>query len=309
MTDILVSIHWLAFTIHSEDRKAFDLYSLLFEKYLGQLESMGHGGRGFREIFKGPLEAKLYTAPIQKDMNYFHFEFPGGSCEAIPPTIYQALISYLNEFHPDQFKFKRIDLAFDNVPFEPQQVETAILERKTRTLATRESLKIFNSPLQARANGEIGTSTVQLGANESERMITVYNKRGETRLEFQARDKRADAIAKELLGSEIEEWFSLMLAHLLDFIEFNTDWWNLFIGTQGRANRKVTTAKEVTAERLVNWLDYGVSGPLSAAYDAFGDEFISKLVERGRKRRGSKYNVLLDPSKKYGDSDEDEKLN
>src|SRR3989304_8677769 len=163
MTEITCGIHWLAFTVHAPRQKGLDLHATIFENYIGPLQEIGHGGRGFREILQAALAFKLYLTPVHPEAEYFHFEIPGKACEAIPNTCFHTLMDYLVNFHPEKFRFKRIDLALDHVPFDPQQVEKAIKGKLVRTDAKRETLKIYNSPYEKKDNGEIGTYTVQLG--------------------------------------------------------------------------------------------------------------------------------------------------
>lgn len=300
MNKVLFRIHWLSFTVHAEKHKGYSLYSHLFKSNFGPIESLEHGGRGFREISKAALGATLYASPVKSDEEYFHFELPGVACEALLPEDFLRLHEYLGREFKEHFTYKRLDLAFDKVLFEPKQIEEALLLGQVRTLAKRETIRIFSSPFEARENGEIGTSTVQIGANSSERMLTVYNKRGYVRLEFQARDKRADLICEAMFSaSETDSWYAIALSHLLDFIEFHTPWWKEFTQQQGRANRSVTSAKEVTSERIINWIDNQVSPALSAISDAFSEELVKQIIARGRKRRGTKYNALFIPSDKF----------
>ena len=294
MTEITCGIHWLAFTVHAPRQKGLDLHATIFENYIGPLQEIGHGGRGFREILQAALAFKLYLTPIHLEAEYFHLEIPGKACEVIPNHCFLALMKYLAAVHPEKYRFKRIDLAIDNVPFEPQQVEKAIREEKVRTDAKRETLKIYNSPYEKKETGGLGTYTVQLGSNQSERMITVYNRRGFTRLEFQVKDKRADLIASDLLkGSNFDHWFSVIVSHLRDFIDFDTAWWTEFVSSQGRANQTVTTPKEITVDRTMHWLFHAVAPAVSAMNDAVSDEIPKLLVEVGRKHRGPRYDHLF----------------
>ena len=291
---VLSKIHWLGFTVHAEKRASQHLYNQVFKDYLGELSDLGHGGSGYRSIQRSALEFKLYTSPITAEQEHFHFDIPGSACDAILPTMFLGLVRYLEQHYSEAYNFTRLDLAFDHLEFAPQDVEEALVSGLVRTLAKRESIRSFKSPFQPKDNGETGTYTVELGANRSERMITVYNKRGYTRLEFQTRGDRADAVAKDLLSSpDVNDWFALMLAHLLDFVDFETDWWTAFKTSQGRANTKVSSAKQITAERLITWIDGQVAPALSALEDAYPDKLIPKLIERGRKRRGNKYDALF----------------
>lgn len=294
MEDVVFKVHWLAFTVHAPIDDAFILYDVLFKEKFGELEPLGHGGRGFRDIHRSLLEFKIYTTPIRDNGNYFHFEIPGAACDVIDWKYLQALGEYL-EGNFDKYTFTRLDIAFDHVPFTPQQVEEAIKENELRSLAKRETLQMHISPFEKRDDGEEGTYTVEFGSRSSERMIRVYNRRGFTRLEFEVKDKRATLIAKQVfLTIDIDQWFYLLLAHLLDYIDFKTDWWEAFKDSANRAGATVSSPKEIAMSKVVHWLDKQVAPALSVAADVLPPEFMDELLKRGRRRRGAKYSLLLD---------------
>ena len=95
-----------------------------------------------------------------------------------------------------------------------------------------------------------------------ERMIRVYNKRGFTGIEFEMKEERADLVAKELLSLEDEgQWYPVAQAHLLDYVDFKTDWWGSFIQANKRAGVTLSKPDSVALNKLVNWMDS--SFPLS----------------------------------------------
>jgi DNA relaxase NicK len=287
-------VHWLSFTVHATRQDALIIYDLFFKDSFGPLEDLGHGGRGFKSLLRGALQIKLYLDPIRNDIEYFHFEIPGKACDHIPWEHFNSLEIYLQSNFNDQYKYKRLDFAFDNVPFIPQDVELAIKNDKVRSLGKRESLYIHSSPFQERDNGEIGTYTVEFGSSTSQRMITVYNKRGPTRLEFQMKDERAHVITRELFGTcDILKWYQIMVAHLRDYIDIDEPWWNEFIKSIGRAWVTISNPREVSMESLINWFDQQISPAFSTIVDSQPPELINKMIDRGRYRRGSKYDLLL----------------
>ncbi|HEY60839.1 MAG TPA: replication initiation factor domain-containing protein [Anaerolineae bacterium] len=238
----------------------------------------------------------MYLNPIRKNEDYFHIEIPGKACDHINWEYFQALEQYLSSNFNDQYKYRRLDFAFDNVPFNPQDVEHAIKENQLRSLAKRETLKFHGSPFQLRDNDEIGTYTVELGSSTSQRMITVYNKRGPTRLEFQMRDKRAHLITCELFGADnITNWYEIMIGHLRDYVDFSTPWWDEFTQSIGRAWVTLSNPKEVSMEKILNWYENQIAPAFSVIVDTQSSEVINKMINRGRNRRGARYNFLLDP--------------
>lgn len=96
MREINFGIHWLNFTVHAPREAAFMIYDVLFKSTFGDLEELGHGGRGFKEIFRALLEFKIYVTPAHEiDHEYFHFEIPGQACELLEWRYFQGLESLL----------------------------------------------------------------------------------------------------------------------------------------------------------------------------------------------------------------------
>ena len=295
MEKVTFGIHWLAFTIHAPRDQAFNIYDILLKDRFGEMVEMGHGGRGFKEIWHSLMEFKIYLNPVQEDREYFHYEIPGQACELISWDYFHALGALLESNYKDAYNFTRLDFAFDNLGFTPEQAEQEIIENNIRTLGKRENLVVHKSPLGKRDNGEIGTYTVEFGLREADRRIRIYNKRGYTRLEIETRDFRAQIIAQDLLLAEdVSKWFSISIGHLRDYIDFYTDWWQEFISGEARAWATIGDAKELTVTRMVNWLDRQVMPALSVAIDILPPEAIDKLIKRGRSRRGAKYDNLLE---------------
>ncbi len=291
MTDIEFRIHWLAFTVHAPNDEAFTIYNTLFKDTFGELEPMGHGGRSFKEIYHGLLEFKVYLNPVKGQ--FFHFEIPGQACDAISWQYFKALGDLLEGNFPNKYKFTRLDFAFDNVPFSPEQVEQAIKGGELRSLAKRQSLVIHASPFETRDNGEIGTYTVDFGSGTSERKITVYNKRGFTRLEFKVKETRANAVVRELFRCDISLWYSVMVGHLRDFVDFYPAWWAEFIQGNLRAWETVSIPREITQAKLMRWIEKQVSPALSVAVDTVPAYLMADIIDKGRKRRTARYDLLL----------------
>lgn len=293
MADIQYQIHWLAVTVHAPSDDAMTIYNTLFKETFGELESLGHGGRSFKEIYHGLLEFKLYLKPVGQG-EFFHFEIPGQACECITWEYFKALGELLEGNYPEKYNFTRLDFAFDYVPFSPEQVEQAIKDGDVRSLAKRETLSVNSSPFEKRDNGEIGTYTVNFGSRSSERMIRVYNRRGFTRLEFQTKDRRANVIVKQLFRcAAVSEWASLMVGHVRDFVDFGPNWWKEFTQGNLRAWETVSSPKETTKAKLIHWIDKQISPALSVAVDILPEYAMKAILDQGRKRRGARYDLLL----------------
>ncbi len=299
MNDITFRIHWLAFTIHASSEEAIYLYDNLFKEIFGPLVPLGNGGRGFKEILTGLSGFKVYMHPINENAGYFHIEIPGEACDALQWEYYFALIIYLQANFQDKFFFKRIDLAFDQAPFTPHNVEEAIKKEKVRSLAKRESLEVYDSPFKLNDKGELGCYTVNFGSRSSDRMIRVYNQRGFTRLELQTKDDRAHAIGMQLFNKQnTDNWFPVMVSHLRDFIDFDTLWWEEFIQGQGRAYLTVSQPRVINYSKMKSWVEKSVAPCLSVIIDNNESKELDHMINRGRKRRNPKYEGLLQiPSK------------
>jgi DNA relaxase NicK len=289
-------VHWISVVVDGSKERAFMLYDLFFKDLFGGLESMGHGGRFFGEIWYSLLGFKVYVLPTQSEYEFFEFEIPGKACELIPWGILQGLEDVLRSNYPDHYRYKRLDFAFDDMPFTPQEVEEAIKAGKVKSLAKRKTLKVEQSPFDLKDNGEIGTYTTYFGSRNSERMIRVYDKRGFTRCEFQMKDRRADLVAKQIFGeSDSSEAFSIVLSHLQDFVIFKTSWWEEFMNGVGRAQATVSTPREITEASITTWLTHQVAPSLSTIHDLHPEQFVNDLIASGRvkRKKAKKYKLLL----------------
>lgn len=295
MDKVTYQIHWLSFTVKADREDAFSLYSNLFMDTFGPLQDLGNGGRGFKEIYHNALEFKVYMSPRSSSVeSYWHIEIPGRACECIGNEYFLALGDYLESNYKGRYEYKRVDFAFDHVGFDPKDVEDAIRSNQVRTLAKRETLVINSSPFVLRDDGTPGTYTVSLGSNQSERMITVYNKRGYTRLEFQTRDLRANVVGRKLLlESDTSNWSRIGLSHLRDFIDFEPAWWGEFVNGSQRAHETISRPRDISGSKLFHWIDRQVSPALSVAIDILPEDVMKSILARGRRRRGSRYDLLL----------------
>lgn len=307
MNEIIYQIHWLSVTVHAENETAFTLYDKIFKDIMGDLDELGNGGRGFKEIFINHLGVKLYINPSHGLEKYYHLEIPGQACETLQWENFKALGEYLETYFQGVYKVTRFDFAFDTMLFTPKDAENAIVENHIRTLAKRESLKIISSPFAKRDDGEIGTLTVYLGSPTSERKIRIYNKRGYTRLEFETKDKRSHLIARQvLLASSHAMWFEIVIQHLRDYIDFDQVWWFQFISSIERAYAKTSLPREVSLSKVIGWLDKQVTPALSVVMDVLPEDSVQTMINRGRKRVSPRYSHLYSclPGRNHG---EDEK--
>jgi len=294
VNEFIYGVHWLSVVVTGPKENAFMLYDLFFKDLFGELQSMGHGGRGFDQIWHSLLEFKVYISPRHGGIEYFNIEIPGQACELISWQLFQGLDDVLRSNYPNDYHYTRLDFSFDELSFSPQDAEDAISNNQVRSLAKRETLIVHKSPFEKRDNGEIGTHTIEFGSRFSERMIRIYNRRGFTRLEIELKKNRADLIAKQIFSAQdVSEWWPIMISHLRDYIDFKTDWWDEFINGVGRARAIVSSPKEMSAERITRWLEKQVAPSLSAIHDMRPDYFLKDLIMQGRIKRGTRFDLLL----------------
>lgn len=295
-------VHWFSFTVHCSSEHGLDLWRRFFAGALGVLVSTGHGGRGFEEIAEGLLGSKFYSQPIKQpgvETIYYHVELPGQACDALLPSVFSDLVDFLNAGN-FRWKMKRLDLAFDNVPFKPLDVLAALQENKAVTLAKRENVEVHQSPFAMAEDGShLGTCTVTVGDEASQRMIRVYDKRGPTRLEIQFRDQRAMIVALAVFFRCYDQWESEAKSHLRQYIEFvGCGWWALFLADTVRASIKISAARQASLARIEEWFERQVVVALSVYEDVHGREEawarIQQMTKEARaKRDRSRYASVL----------------
>jgi hypothetical protein len=101
-------------------------------------------------------------------------------------------------------------------------------------------------------------------------------------------------VAKEILSCFDEsDWFKISISHLRDFVDFDLPAWTQFINGNARAFQTISRPREVSMRKLVNWIDRQISPALSVAVDVLPQEVMDSLLRRGRKKRGSRYDILL----------------
>jgi DNA relaxase NicK len=283
-------IDWITVTVWCQKDVILKLLEEVFTP-LSYFRDGDHGGMGYRGTMYGLGGSKLLYSPADNSERVT-LVVPGQACSALPPELWIDLFTQL-DLQSIKWNVTRLDLAFDFVPFTPEDMYKAIEEGSIRSLAKRESLRMDSSPLKMRdTGGQIGCSTVYFGSRQSHRMIRVYNRRGPTRLEMECKDKRADLIARRIFKASPEEWFNLAISHVRDFIDVECPWWDDFIKDVERAYAKLVNLADVTLSKLVSWIDSQVAPALSVLYDC--DLFlVDTIIQRGRRRRKGKHQSLV----------------
>jgi hypothetical protein len=125
------------------------------------------------------------------------------------------------------------------------------------------------------------------------RFLRAYNKRGPTRLELELKEDRANTVAETIFLNPIENWPSVAISHLLDFIDIDRPWWKEFIGDNERAYKKLNYAKDVSLEKSRAWLIKQVSPLLAAVAECTSGEILLEMHTEGRKRMYKRYAPLI----------------
>lgn len=298
-------IHWFSFTVHASESFGRDLWQKFFFHSLGDLVDSNRKGRGFENIDVALNEAKFYYNPIQSKTKedvevkeYFHFEFTGQSCDAIAPEYFSKLFEFLSA-SGHRFAIKRIDLAFDNVPFTPIEFCKAIVNQFCTTLAKRESLSLIQAPYAPREDGQLGCDTCYIGDKSSMRFIRVYNLRGFTRLEMVCRDERAHIVAEDIFKYEYSRWDEVARGHVVQYIRFDERFgqWVSFVGSAVSANIKISSARVVSLSRMEAWFERQVSVALSVYVEVWGEyeanRRLKSIIRKALSRDRSRYSAVL----------------
>jgi DNA relaxase NicK len=292
-------IDYFRITVHKPLLACLELYKLCFEFALGNLTDLKHGAKGYKNVMGGLLGFQLKHDPIN-DNEYCTFEFPGQVCGSISPEQFTEFF-YLTQVREYRTNINRIDFAFDNVPFTPNQFYQAFKldeslkekEKIIRTNTQRENLTLISSEKMREDGSGKGQITCNFGNRSSQRFLRVYNKRGPTRLELELKEERANSIANDLFSKSIEKWYEVAISHLRDFIDIDLTWWKEFINNTDRAYMKLNYAKDISIEKSRKWLLEQVSPTLAALSECTGGKIILEMDCEGRKRMYKKYKTLL----------------
>jgi len=294
-------IHWFSITIFSSFEHGLDMWQKFFQLELGDLVSTARAGRGFRSIMVGLAESKLYYDPVPQssiEKDFYHLEFTGSACDAVIPTHFQDLVMCLQADNIP-FHVTRLDLAFDDVPFTPQEFFDHVCDpEQIVTRAKRETFRIDKSPFQLREDGQEGCDTCYIGSRSSERFLRVYNQRGFTRLESQYSGHRATAISLDMFSYHYRDWDFVARQHLLDYVNFPS-WaiWLGFIKSAKKADLIITPARKVSLSKIHAWLDHQVSVALSVFFDVHGwetaQEILDNMLFEAQNRDRERYKSVL----------------
>jgi len=262
---VTVSIHWLSLTFFTNPAKAMTHFLNEFLSYgikdeydwSEYFHPAGHGARGYEALYFGPEGVRLYAYP--KLGKHCHLEITG---KVIDMYGNQRCIDYLTSLFKQEYvsKCKRIDIAFDHVPFTPQDCYDAW--QRGDVIA-----KCHHDSWDWRENKE--GKTLYIGSRQSERFIRIYDRRGFTRLEIVFKDKWSENFARVITEIPSKEWINQCIGYLRDYVNFvsvkpkniksvshdTLSWWSTFIGDSEKVclNIDKRNANEDLKIRLENY--------------------------------------------------------
>lgn len=290
-----IRIHWLTVVFHSSVDVFLNLaYEGVFDKLFGDLVLRDFGGRFYKHRYDGLLGVRLYFDPLEQDKSgetHVCFELPGAACDVVTPDKFVLFVRHLNNL-AIPFSITRLDIAFDHVPFTPGDLYQHFTAGDLVSLVKRSKHRWLVSG-DKKETGEDGCTTFEFGSNQSERMVTCYDKRGYTRLEFQCRGDRATLIANDLLQRDYSDWWQCAIGHLRQYADFMFDAWLTFVECTQRFAIRISSARALSIAKMAKWAEEQLSMALYCLQEVSGGLFVSELLEKGRERytHKSKYGI------------------
>ncbi len=274
---------------------------MFFSAALGDLTDTQRRTAFYQKMFIALCGVTLLTDPISKakgERDFCTLTIKGDGFHCLTMDLISKLAKYLVD-HGIDYKVTRIDLAWDNLDFSPNEMYKFMKEHEQdrkafRSLGKRRTLKFYEQPFELDENGNKGTAGVTFGSRESDRLIRCYDRHGFTRLELEIHEERANLVFGEIVSQESENRMDTGMAHLLDFVDLDWEPWQRFIDGMIRAFCTLGKARELSAEKTKRWLGRQVSVSLSVIQD-LEPGFTAKLLDYGRMRKGrERYNALLE---------------
>ena len=260
---------------------------------------LGYGARGYRSIWIGPHNLRLYGYPDTGQ--HCHIEIQGNVLESFGCEHAQNYLLSLNHVSFD-WRCTRIDVAFDQCPFTPAMCNEARIIGNIRTRAHRCSWKWLVSN-----DGD----TLYIGSRKSGRLVRIYNRRGPTRLETEYHGEWAGKVCKLLAALRIDLWLIECAGILRDFVDFVDakassgnisrapllPWWNSFVDGAEKAELQIGgTHRAMTAMRMERYLQrllptlcvmrHGLGVSLDSLTDSILDDLPAKHLSRIRLIKG-----------------------
>jgi len=295
---VFVHYDWITLNVYTDYKTFLVAWRSELEIFLGELVANGRTAF-YQGKYTALAGALVLSEPIEIDKEgrtFVTVTLPGKALSAVSADCLRRFIACLDRASLE-WRCTRVDLAFDNCPFDPSEFHGRIISAvdgvgQCRTLAKRSSLKWFSAEFEKRDNGIVGTSGCTIGSRESTRFLRCYDKHGNTRLELMCRDDRANMVFRHCIYSA--DFVRAAVGHLLDYIDFPgwQEWGAMFDGA--RAHLTISNAREITSEKIEKWLYKQVAVALSVHQD-ISERGTLRLLAAGRaKKSREKYRSLLD---------------
>lgn len=310
-------IDWFEFSLPLPGSEGLKLVKELLKIPDADWLGMPKGALGYKSLVKCGDISILYDG---KPNMGIHVNITGQGCRQYEARFGNRWSELINSIFIMNGGFSRLDAALDDYRgrFTLQDIMNKVLKHEVRTLfgrkkedGSRRPFRIMIEPDFESAPGANDGLTVYAGSAQSDVMIRFYDKAVQqsvkfpwVRTEIQCRDKRADKLAMEIVGGDIEgkvlgKVAAGVLRTYVNFVEPCADtnmarwavssWWSEFLGCVERV--RLTIQKGVkTIKETMDWIKRQVSKSLAKAdiyLDAKGldaYDWIGELFSEGRSR-------------------------
>lgn len=282
-----ITIHWLSGSFDQPFEAVADLVYELTDNF--DLFPLPYGGNGYKAAYQSVGGLRVYTDPGGDNMPQVHISVPGQACEYLGLEKLQILFCNAKNL-------TRVDVAFDGYEETPETLADWIERGDIRTRAKRQCCE-FTRNLGGAGN------RLYVGAITSMWSLCAYDRRGFTRLELRMKGERAARFQRVLLQDSKLLHFTCvgLLREFADFVDAQAETnvsraplkasWAVFTEGLCRVKMRLDGKPELTAERVVNWIEYQVSATL-ALYRKLGFS-IDDLVKYGERRMKSRHKAIL----------------
>lgn len=289
-------LDWLTAVFHGANLGDVAAWVMFLLGRDGSIDDFDHhpGGRMlYTETYTGLGGCQIFTKN-RDGGDHIAVTMPGQFMQAVALNLLHA---GLNHAPGTRQNWSRSDLKWDTNIFTPEQVEQAFEANQVRTVTRRDSLKTILD--RHKEQGKTGY-TVEVGRRSSERFLRCYGRLDDandkyTRYEFEAKKERAHLIIEQLKCNPVAEWERLAFGHLLDFAEFDTDWFREFVAGHERAFAKVSDVGAATVAKIRAWVQKAVQSSLNVYFRSIGgdiDALIAFVLDGGSRLSGKQRAAL-----------------
>ncbi len=291
--DLEVGIHWLAATTQVLDID--HVLDFIAETLDGaDFEVIESGVSGYTRTYKTLYNLRIFINEKRPEMGV-HMIADGHACESLGYNHLQML------FLGMQMKATRLDLATDNCPFTPAELQREWIEDNVRTACKpmRDARQGWENVRTCKWESSPTGDTFYMGSRQSTAFARCYDKRGFTRFELELKAERADKAAQLILAhpEQLIENTVGMIREFVDFVDASEDsnrsrcsflpFWQKFIKAFERVKVQLTPRPELTLERLKDWIEGQVAPSLALYEMAFGNrdsyDDVDLVVSNGQK--------------------------